>query len=257
MKKISYVFFLLFFFSLTLSIRAQTAAEPAPWTIKFRLGLEGESFRRQITTDEQETTSPLNGYFGLLRLEGVAAGDFTFSLLAGYSSSNFNSLVFRRLPFSVAFEGGGLGGILFGGEVSKIFAFSSFGVGGRVRFLAYQGREKKWIIPDLAVEGELKSIPNWQQLSLGPIFNYTGYQYLTPFVSVQYHRLWGKFTMRQIIENLTGEETKEIKAKAFLGISAGSSITLSSRFSLRGEVTLFPVKDGLDYSFNVAGIFSF
>jgi len=258
MKKIitGFLFWLLLSGAVSL-LTAQQKAPTEPFRFQFRLGLEAEIFKRDITYDEAQSTTPLNSYFTTLRLEAEIADGYVFSLIGGYASSNYKSLIFRQLPFSIEFEGGGLGGTLFGAELSKVFPFNSFGVGGQVRFLSYSGSEKKWLVPDLAVEGELKSTPSWQELSAGPVLAYLGYENFIPFLSVQYNYLSGKFILRELIENLTGEETKEIKAKAKFSLSAGATLILSSHLSFRGEATYLPHKGGSDWSLNLRGIFSF
>ncbi|MGQ9470626.1 MAG: hypothetical protein ACUVR0_02925 [Candidatus Aminicenantales bacterium] len=233
-----------------------TAIAPLSAQLNFRLGLEGELFKRDITSGENGSVSPLNSYFTTLRLE-LESGGFALSLFGGFASSNFNTLVFRGLPFSIEFEGGGLSGLIFGAELSKVFLLNSLGVGGEARFISYTGNEKKWGIPELAVEGELKSKPIWQQISVGPVLVYNRYENFIPFATIQYNRLSGEFSLRQLIENLTGEEKKKIKGKGALSFSLGANFLFSSRFGIRGEASILPHEGATDWSLNVRALFAF
>ncbi len=238
------------------SLSAQTPRETEPFRLNFRLGLEGEMFKRDLTYGEDESVSPLNSYFSTLRLE-LESGGYVISLFGGFASSNFNTLVFRGLPFSIEFEGGGLSGVVFGAELSKVFLFNSFGVGGQVRVISYSGNEKKWAIPELAVEGELKSKPSWQQFSIGPVLVYNKYENFIPFAAIQYNRLSGEFSLRELVENLTGEEKKEVKGRGAVSFSLGANFLFTSRFGLRGEASILPHKGATDWSLNVRALFSF
>lgn len=257
MKKIVAPAFLLFIFLMPLNeLGGEEAGSSLP-SLKFRIGAEIEFFKRSLWWSEQEKTTSLHAYLTLFRFETEFLDGFNFALVGGYSSSNFHSLIFRNLPLSIDFEVGGLPGTLFGAELSKLFGFNSIAIGGRTRFLSYTGQEKKWSIPNLVVEGELKSQPNWKQISAGPIFSYHGYENFFPYVSVEYNHFWGQFKMRQIIENLTGNETKEIKSRGKIALALGANFLISSHFSFGSEAKFIPHKDGQNWSFNLKGIFSF
>lgn len=256
MKKILAPALLLIFLLPLNGLGSEEAISPPP-SLKFRIGAQIEIFKRSLFWSEQEKTTALNAYLTLFRFETEFLDGYNLALIAGYSSSNFHSLIFRNLPFSIDFEVGGLGGSLFGAELSKIFAFNSIAVGGRARFLSYNGQEKKWSIPNLAVEGELKSQPNWKEISAGPIFGYNGYENFFPYISVEYIHFSGQFKMREIIENLTGNETKEINSRGKIGFALGANFLISSRFSLGGETKFIPHKDGQNWILNLKGTFSF
>jgi opacity protein-like surface antigen len=231
--------------------------ESNAFSLKFSFGAETEILKRSLWWSEEEKTTAFNAYCALFRLETEILEGLKLAILAGYSSSDFHSLIFKHLPFSIDFEVGGLGGSLFGAELSQIFGLNSVALGGRARFLLYSGQEKKWAIPDLAVEGELKSQPQWKQITFGPILGYNGYENFFPYISIGYNYFWGEFSLREIIENLTGIETKEIKVRGKVALAAGASFQVSSRFSLGGEATFLPHKDGQNWSLNFKGIFSF
>jgi len=250
------VMFLLFLLLASRSLPGEEKEAPH-FSLKFRFGAETEIFKRSLWWSEEEKTTALNASCGLFRLETEILNGLKLALLAGYSSSDFHSLIFKHLPFSIDFEVGGLGGSLFGAEVSQIFGLNSLALGGRARFLLYSGQEKKWAIPELAVEGELKSQPKWKQITVGPILGYNGYENFFPYISIVYNYFWGEFSLQEIIENLAGIETKEMKVRGKIGLAAGASFQVSPRFSLGGEATFLPHKDGQNWSLNFKGIFSF
>jgi len=250
------VMFLLFLLLASRNLPGEEKEAP-PFSLKFRIGAETEIVKRTLWWSEEEKTTALNAYCGLFRLETEILDGLRLALLAGYSSSDFHSLIFRHLPFSIDFEVGGLGGSLLGAEVSQIFSLNSIALGGRARFLLYSGQEKKWAIPDLAVEGELKSQPKWKQITVGPILGYNGYENFFPYISIEYNYFWGEFSLQEIIENLAGIETKEIKVRGKIGLAAGASFQVFPQFSLGGEATFLPHKDGQNWSLNLKGIFSF
>lgn len=257
MKKIGLSSLLLIIFLLPLNRLDGEEASSFSASLKFRLGAEIEVFKRSLFWSEQEETTALNAYLTLLRFETEFLDGYNLALVAGYSSSSFHRLIFRNLPFSIDFEVGGLAGSLFGADFSKLFYFNLIAIGGRARFLSYAGQEKKWSIPDLAVEGELKSQPNWKQISAGPMLGYNGYENFFPYISIEYNRFWGQFKMRQIIENLVGNETKEINSRGKIALALGANFLISSRFSLGGEAKFIPHKDGQNWILNFKGTFAF
>jgi len=250
------VMFIIFLLLASGSVPGEEKESP-PFSLKFSFGAETEILKRSLWWSEEEKTTALNAYCGLFRLETEILDGLRLALLAGYSSSDFHSLVFKRLPFSIDFEVGGLAGSLFGAELSQIFGLNSVALGGRARFLLFSGQEKKWTIPELAVEGELKSQPKWKQITIGPLLGYNGYENFFPYISIEYSHFWGEFSLQEVIENLAGIETKDIKVRGKIGLAAGASFQVSPRFTLGGEATFLPHKDGQNWSFNFKGIFSF
>ncbi|MCX7974515.1 MAG: hypothetical protein N3B16_08445 [Candidatus Aminicenantes bacterium] len=226
-------------------------------SLRFRFGVETEILKRSLWWPKEEKTTSLQAYLALFRLETEFLKGLNVALLGGYSSSKFESLVFRQLPISIDFDVGGLSGSLFGLEISQVFPLNLIAVGGRARFLTYNGQEKKWAIPDLAVEGELKSQPNWRMITIGPFIGHNGYENLFPYLAIQYQHFWGQFTLREIIENLAGTETKDIKTKGKIALSLGANFWLTSKIALCGEATLIPYKGGQDWGLKFNGIFSF
>ncbi len=256
MKKFLPLTLLLFIFLLSFNQLGSEETSSFP-SLKFRIGAELEILKRSLWWSEQEETTSLNAYLTLFRFETEFLDGYNLALVAGYSSSDFHSLIFRNLPFSIDLEVGGLAGSLFGVELSKLFVLNFLALGGRTRLISYTGQEKKWPIPDLVVEGEIKTQPNWKQISVGPIFGYNGYENFFPYISLEYNHFWGQFKMREIIENLTGSETKEIKSRGKIALALGANFLISSYFFIGGEAKFIPHKDGQNWSLNFKGIFSF
>lgn len=238
-------------------IKGWAEEESHVFALKFKLGVETEILKRSLWWEDEAKTTSLQAYLALFRLESEILKGLKVAVLGGYSSSDFASLIFRRLPFSIDFDVGALGGSLFGAEINQFLALNSIGLGGGARFLSYTGQEKKWTIPDLVVEGELKSQPHWKMLTFGPYIGYNGYENFFPFLAIQYHHFWGEFTLREIIENLAGTEKKEIQTKGKVALSLGANFLLTSRISLAGEATIIPHKNGQDWGLRVNGTFSF
>lgn len=257
MKKIIALTFPLIFLSFFINGWAEEESKAAAFSLKFKLGFETEILKRSLWWEEEEKTTSLQAYLALFRLESEIFKGLKVAVLGGYSSSNFESLVFRRLPFSIDFDVGALEGSLLGAEINQFLAFNNLGLGAEARFLASAGKEKKWTIPDLAVEGELKSQPNWKMLVVGPYLGYNGYENFLPYVAIQYHYFWGQFTLREIIENLAGTENKKIQTKGKLAVTLGANFLLTSRLALTGEAMLIPHKNGQDWGFRLNGTFSF
>ena len=130
-----------------------------------------------------------------------------------------------------------------------------FGVCGQ--FVYQLGKEKNWDIPGLSVTGTVTGNPTWMRASAGPYIKFTGFDYLSPYVSVCYNNLWGKFEMKQKIQTLEGTEEKKLKSKSLVDVTLGSILTLSTNFFLKGEVHVLPYDDGMDLGFVAIASFSF
>jgi hypothetical protein len=185
---------------------------------------------------------------------------FTLAAHVGYSSSAFEGLVFRRLPFSVDFgqDAGRLGGILVGAEVEKsLLGGSTFGLGIAAQFFASLGLQKEWPLPGLAAEGSVKGKPVWMRASVGPVLSYQGWSGVTPFLFPRFDYLWGTFELNQKVQTLQGNEKKDIKGKGQFGIGLGADFELSRALRFRGEAGVYPRGGGADYSVMLQTIVAF
>jgi hypothetical protein len=226
--------------------------------LKIKPGAYFEYFAREITWDDKQHTSELKSYIFALNIELEINEGFSISALAGYTLSNYDSLVFRQLPFSVELDAGDIGGYIFGTEVRKSLLYTNdieFGLYGQ--FVYYIGKEKNWDIPGLNVSGTLTGKPTWMRAAVGPYFRFTSLGSFTPYLSVNYNNLWGKFEMKQAIQTLEGTEEKELKSKGLIDVTLGNILTLSDHFFLKGEVHVLPHSDGMDLGFVAIVAFSF
>ena len=243
---------------------------PQPQDVSFSNGLKikpgayFEYFDRKITWDEKQHTSELKSYIFALNVELEINEGLSISALAGYTLSNYDSLVFRQLPFSVELDAGDVGGYIFGAEARKSLLYTNnieFGLYGQ--FVYHIGKEKNWDIPGLSVTGTVTGKPTWMRAYAGPYFKYTGFESFSPYLSVGYNNLWGKFEMEQTFqpldrpEPLEGTEEKKLKSKSLVDITIGSILTLNDYFFLKGEVHILPYGDGMDLGFVAIAAFSF
>lgn len=224
----------------------------------FKLGLRSEYLSLGLQPGEGKVSPQLATYLVNLSLHYKLQAGFEATLLLGYASSNYTGLFFRRLPFSIAFEGRGVSGVLAGVEASKgLFSFGSLSVDVFGHFQACIGLTKKYEIPNLAVAGTVKANPSWMRAMAGPLFMLTSQEKFTPYFSPCFHYLWGTFSMSQTVDSLKGDEKKQIKSNGFWGFLLGGRTDVGKSLELRAEVGLYPRKAGSDYSLLIQALFAF
>ncbi len=247
-----------FFLCLPLSSFSQTQEIFISNGMKIKPGAYFEYFAREVAWDESQNTSEIKSTIFAFILELEIIKGLSISGMAGYSLTNYDSLVFRQLPFSVDFDTGSIGGYALGAEVrTSLFHIDSFEFGLLGQFIYQSGKEESWDIPDLNVTGTVTSRPTWRRVTAGPFFKYTGIESISPYLSVCYNKLEGKFEMKQKVQILEGTEEKEMKSKGLIDISLGSILTLSDYFFLKGEVHILPYSDGMDLGIVATAAFSF
>jgi hypothetical protein len=252
------ILFLAFFIGLTLSAPAQTP--PASSRSAFKTGLRFEYLSQTIgwTENDQKTTSKLTSLLASAVLGYEIRPGFSLTALVGYASSTFDGLRFRELPFSIDFQGGGIGGLILGGELYKVFySGGQFDVAGFGQFLAYLGSSRKWDIPDLAVEGTVEAKPSWKRASGGPVVIFRGWRGISPYLYPSYRYLWGTFEMKETVQELEGTEKKDIKGKSQFGLALGTDLELSTGLLIKGEAGYYPYKNNTDFSVMIKTVFSF
>lgn len=207
-----------------------------------------------------ETAPELTSVLASLVLRYDIKPGFTLAAHVGYSSSAFDGLVFRRLPFSVDFgqDAGRVGGILFGAEIEKsLLGEGPVGLGIAGQFFASLGLRKEWNLPGLAAEGSVKGKPVWMRASIGPVLSYRGWTGITPFLFPRFDYLWGTFELDQEVQTLEGKEKKDIKSKSRLGLGLGADFEFSESLRFRGEAGVYPRGGGADYSVMLQTIIAF
>jgi len=242
-------------------VSGQEAGETAK--IRPRPGLGIEYFSRTLIWDQDQYTSKLKASIAVLRAEVIIQKGFSAALLAGYNLSNFNGLIFRGLPFSLDYEAGSLGSIFWGAELEKdLFTAGNFEIGAAAQFVMSLGSSKTFPITGLNQDGESDGKGTWNRIMAGPVVRYTGYEKWTPFLSVAYNALEGKFSMKETIGELAGTEEKSVKSKGMIGVTLGTIYEPSSVFRIRGEVTALPYNKlggglDVDYGASLKAVFSF
>lgn len=228
----------------------------------FRAGLSLGYLSRafDLNGEDQDTAPKMTALLASLILEYEFQPGFSLAAHIGYSSSNFDSITFRKIPFSLEIDAdsGRLGGILLGAELKKsVLGGASFTVDIRGQFFASLGFGREWKLPGLAVEGSAKGKPTWMKASAGPVLTYRGWEGVTPFLYPSFDYLWGSFEFEEAVQELKGSEKKDIKGKSLFGLGLGSDFVLSSSLRFRAEASLYPWRGGTDYSFMIQTLLAF
>jgi hypothetical protein len=231
--------------------------------IRFRPGLEAEYLSRTVVWDEKTQSSKLNAGLALFSFEIEFQPGFSFGLLGGYSLSDWSGIVFRNVPFSIDYEAGSIGGFLVGAQVDKtILTAGFFEMSVTAQYLAHFGSKKAFAFEQLNEPGDVDVQGSWMRVVAGPVFTYRGFESFSPFLTLTFNKIWGKFTLNQEVQDLFGSEEKTLDGRGFLGISAGTVYAPSPFFSLRLKGALYPYGklDGglaLDFGATLRAVFSF
>jgi len=200
-----------------------------------------------IGWDEDVNTSKLKSYLFGTNTEIDIFDGFSIHIILGYSLSNFDGLIFRQLPFSVELGVTEIEGLLVGTEINKrLFYLSEYEINLHGEFVYYYGFNNEWEMPDLNVDGTVAGSPTWTRAQIGPTIRYEGLNYVYPYISAAYSKLWGTFTMDQDIQDLFGTEEKKITGKSNFTFSAGSEFEVSSNFLVKGALSVMPYDGGVD-----------
>ena len=239
------------------------AQEIEPAGIRVRPSLGIEHFSRTISWDEGASTSTLIVSMAALRVEAEFQTAGRLGFFAGYGFSNYDGLIFRQLPFSLEYQAGNIGSLIWGADLEgRILSLGDYEIGIAAQFTMSLGRTKEFAIPGLNASGSLDGKGSWSRILAGPVIRYTGYEKFTPFFSVSYNRMWGTFTMNESIGELSGFEEKKIAGKGSIGFTIGTVYEPSAAFKLKAEITAVPFKKlegGLDtdYGASIKAIVSF
>lgn len=237
---------------------AQEQEEGFFQNISIRSGFGFEYFSRTITWDEDKYSSKLKSYFFTFNTEFELQNGLSMNAFLGYSLSNYDSLMFRKLPFSIELEAGEIGGFIFGGEIKKsVIRIKDLSVEGLGQFSYYLGTRKEWEIPGLNVTGTVEGKPSWIRVAVGPVFIYKGSDSFYPYLYLSYNKLWGTFKMDQTVEDLKGSENKEISEESSFSSSLGTIYKITDTFSIKGEASLIPRQNGIDLGFMLRAMYSF
>jgi hypothetical protein len=252
----------LFAVSPAASGQAYGQAHSASGSSGLRAGLSLGYFSRAIELDEEveDVIPKMTSLLASLVLQYEFRPGFSVAAHVGYSSSTFDGLTFRGLPYSIIFdsEAGGISGLLAGAEVEvSVLEGAAIGVEILGQFFASLGLNKEWEIPGLAVEGSVKGKPIWMKASVGPVLTLRSLGGFTPFVYPRFDYLWGNFELEQTVQDLTGSEQLDFKGKSRFGVGLGADFDLSASLRIRGEAGLYPRRGGADFSFTVQTLLEF
>jgi len=223
-------------------------------------GIGFEYFTRTINWDD-EYTSKLKYRFITLDMEVELQRGIFIRAVLGFSSSNYEALTFRELPISAVIgqDVGYIKGYILGANVKKSLVQSEeLKIDASGEFFYCIGRKNEWEIPeDFVVEGSVEGRPTWMRASIGPVFTYTGFESISPYLYLSFNKLWGKFRMEEIIEDLTGTENQKIYGESSVCVGLGFTFKLTEYLSFKPEVNFFPYKDGVDSGIMIKAMYTF
>ncbi|MBM3305810.1 MAG: hypothetical protein FJY79_07720 [Candidatus Aminicenantes bacterium] len=226
------------------------AARPA-WAESGRLtlttGLVASYFARSVTWEGDDAPSRITGPALAVRQDFRVRDGLTVSLSAGWSMSGLDDLVFRGLPVSLEYGSGSMHGLAVGAEVrARLAKTGEFEIKGVGQIASSFGLERAWTLEGFAVPGEARGRLNWTEVSAGPEISYLAFGAFVPSLEVLARWLWVDFKMDQTLGDLTGAETKRVKADLAFIVSLGGEYALSERLALSARVGIMPNAGGVD-----------
>jgi hypothetical protein len=205
----------------------------------WQIGLTADMFNRGIKWGARTSTLKSMNFLLEARTKNLG-GFFNLNLFGGLAITNLNGVMFDRLPITIDYEGGGISGIIFGLGIDKeLLTVSDFKFGLMADMTTYIGFKKTFAIEGFVLPGEAQAEPDWAQASGGLFVLYDGFEKIQPFLQVAASKFWGNFKMSEKIEDLTGEESKDLKGSGFLSLTLGWNISLSQKFCLIPRVKVY------------------
>lgn len=210
-------------------------------------GLTLDYVTRTVAWEGDDAKSKISGPVIAVRQDFRVNDGLTISLSAGMSLSGFDDLVFRGLPISLEYGAGVMRGLAVGTEVRARFLKSGdFEIRGVGRIVSSFGLTRTWPLEGFAVPGETSGRLNWTEASVGPEVSYLFFGKFIPSLEVFARWLWVDFKMDQTLGDLTGAETKRVKADLAFGASLGGEYPLSGRLTLTARAGILPYPGGVD-----------
>lgn len=206
----------------------------------WEFGLGGELPNRGITWKDQTTT--LKATNGLLELRARNLGHiFNLSFFGGPGMPRPNGVIFDQLALPLEYQAGSLSGLLFGARAeARLLPASDFNFGLLAEFTSFLGFKKDFELKGLVVPGTATGQLSWSQAMAGLIVTYDAFEGSQPFLEVAGSYLKGKFKMKEVIQDLTGEESVNIKSSSYLSITAGWSLFLVDKITVVPRIRFFP-----------------
>lgn len=231
-------------------VSQMVAARPA-WAAAGRLtlttGLVANYVARTVTWEGDDAPSRIAGPALAVRQDFQVHDGLTVSLSAGWSMSGLDDLVFRGLPVSLEYGSGSMHGAVVGAEVrARLVKTGEFEIKAVGQIASSFGLERDWTLEGFAVPGEARGRLNWTEVFVGPEISYLSFGAFIPSLEVFARWLWVDFKMDQTLGDLTGAETKRVKADLAFGASLGGEFPLSERLKLSARAGIMPYAGGVD-----------
>lgn len=239
-------FFLLLFTVFTLALfpadQEQTQPiNPRSYGIDYTAGLNFSYNRIPVLMGDEDKENTLNYSYLALEVDVGVSDYFTAGLVAGYARSHFADPVdFYNLPLSLSVSGQSYQSMIFGARAKSDFlSWKDFSLRANGEILFFKLFEKESLINLPIVTGTSAVKQSFSQLTLELLVQYDGFSTFTVFAGPHLHRLKGKITASESIEELEGQEEFAYKQKNTMGLTAGVNFELGSHFDLNVKVSLF------------------
>lgn len=257
MKKI-YILAIIMLLAFPCLSSAQGEKEALIQSKSIQLGFGLEYFSNTISWDEDKYSSKIKSLFLTLNTEFEFQEGLHVNASFGYSFSNYKGVQFRELPFSLEIGKNTIEGYLLGGEIRKSLAYSEeLEIDGLGQLFLYLGSKEVWRIQELAVPGSAQGKPSWVRVTIGPIFTYKGFESLTPYLYLCFHKLWGTFTMDETVQELAGYEEQKFSSKSSFCTSLGGIYKITEVLSINAEASFMPYRGGVDLGLLIKALLSF
>ncbi|HEK85964.1 MAG: hypothetical protein ACPLZD_08530 [Candidatus Saccharicenans sp.] len=218
---------LLFFLLLIYTGQALLAESSSENKTSWQMGLSTDLFNRGVKLGSDKLT--LKSLSFLLEARAMnLPGLFDLDLYAGLNKSKLNGALFDHLPITLDYEAGYISGLIFGGKISKgLLKSSNFRFGLTADFTTYIGFKKTYTLSDFVVPANVQAEPDWAMASGGIFVLYDGFVDNQPFLEITFSKLWGTFKVTETIQDLTGQQSKNLKDAGPLSLTLGWNINLT------------------------------
>lgn len=217
--------------------------------IRIRAGGGFEYMARTVAWDDGEEESTLKNMLFTFRPAVEINRRISLGGIIGYTLSDFDLVSYSELPLTLEVNLGNIGGLVLGGELeAALLEVNNFEIGVRGEYVTYIGKEETMEIPLPSVDGEATTKPEWTRIHAGIQFTYIPYASFYPYLRLAYDSLQGSFAVNQTILDLTGDQTRDLKAKGKFNAALGLFYDLMDRLEFRGEVQVIPNGDNVDFA---------
>jgi hypothetical protein len=239
-------FFLLLFtvFTLALFPADQEKTQPIETRshgIDYTAGLILSNNRTPVLMGDDDIKNTLIHSYLALEVDVGVSDYLTAGVVVGYATSQFDDPVnFYTLPLSLSVSSQSYNSMIFGARArSDFLSWKDFSLRANGEILFFKLSEKESPIQLPIVTGTSTVKHSFSQITLELLVQYDGFSTFTVFAGPQLHRLKGKITASESIEELEGEEALKYKQKNAIRLTSGVNFELGSHFDLNVKVSLF------------------